>query len=179
MPIKPFGWLPRSKMDDLQVDLSDRFFWFARWCYKTFCLSCEILLGVKQCWRDARLSCSLSSQGTCSPLVLLLCSCTALEQLQPQVSINFLLTQPNANKKIIATLLGQSNCPSGLVSYKERGLKKLIERVAYKVSGSGWTHSVKFHRFQAIYLRVKYISAVYYIPQQVQDYSATKLSDRY
>lgn len=126
------------------------------------------------------LSQSVLAGNVYSPLALLLCSCTALEQLQLQVSINFLLIQPISNKKITAALLGQTNCPSGLISYEERGLKKLIGRGAwYKVSGGGWTHSVKFHRFRAIYLRAKYVSAVYYVLQQVQDYSATKLSDQY
>lgn len=45
------------------------------------------------------LSQSVLTGNVYSPLVLLLCSCTALEQLQLQVSINFLLIQPISNKK--------------------------------------------------------------------------------
>ena len=47
MPLKPSGWLPRSKTDDLQVDLSDRIFWFSHGYLESSCLSCEILLGLK------------------------------------------------------------------------------------------------------------------------------------
>lgn len=56
-----------------------------------------------------------------SPVNSLLFCWTALEQPQLQVSRICLLTQPipNKKKKETAALLGQSNCPSGPVCYKE------------------------------------------------------------
>lgn len=141
MPRKPLGSFPRSNMDNLQVDTGNRFVW---WYYRTFCLFCKILLG------------SSNAQGKpdstgmfFSPLVLSPCSCTALEQLQLEAGINLLLTQPISNKKITAALLGQSNCPSRLIPYKERGFKKLIGGVAsYKVSGEGEHVQLNFIGFK-------------------------------
>lgn len=78
--------------------------------------------------------------NTHSHLVLSLCSCTALEQLQLEAGINLLLTQPISNKikKITAALVGQTNCPSHLIPCTQRGFKELIGRVAWcKVSGVG------------------------------------------
>lgn len=63
------------------------------------------------------------TRNVCSPLVFSLCSCTALEQLQLEADIDLLLIQPISNKKITAALLGQTNCPSHLIPYKERFLK--------------------------------------------------------
>lgn len=39
------------------------------------------------------------TRNVCSPLVLSLCSCTALEQLQMEADTDLLLIQPISNKK--------------------------------------------------------------------------------
>lgn len=151
MPLRPFGWLPSSQTNDYKEKekKNHKFSWFGHLYSKSVCLS---------------------------PVNSLLFCWTALEQPQLQACRICLLTQPIPNKK---KKKQQHYWGRAIVHLAQFAIKRFKKAnwwscfYWYEVNGSGWTHSVKFHRFQAICWRAKHISAAYYALQQVQDYSVT------